>query len=103
MLAGGINMTIINLNGTYQGACQCGTWLRHWQNFSVLPLPLHCPGLLCRERAEVAVLVQRSDVKDPNWYVVPLCKSHSQSKVSLEISSFTQLVSANVTGTCGGS
>jgi hypothetical protein len=93
-------MTIINLNGTHPGACQCGNWLRHWQNFSVLPMPLHCPGLLCRERAEVAVLVQRSDVQDPNWYVVPLCKSHSQSKVSLEISSFTQLVSANVTGTC---
>ncbi len=93
-------MTVININGLKPDACKCGDWLKHWQNFSVLPLPLHCPELLCRERAEVASFVQRSDAADTSWYIVPLCKQHSRSKVALEISSFTPLISANVGETC---
>ncbi|MGA2244155.1 MAG: hypothetical protein ABSH48_04060 [Verrucomicrobiota bacterium] len=99
-LADEMDMTVININGTTQRPCKCGGWLKHWQKFSVLPQPLHCPGLLCRERAEVAAFVQCSDVKDTNWYIVPLCKLHSRSKI-LEISSFTLLVLADVGETCG--
>jgi hypothetical protein len=94
------HLTIININGTRQCSCKCGSWLQHWQNFSVLPLPLHCPGLLCRERAEIAAFVQLPDLKDPNWYIVPLCKLHSRSKLAVEISSFTPLVCADEDRTC---
>jgi len=93
-------MMIINLNDADPCSCKCGSWLRHWQNFSVLPMPLHCPGLLCRERAEVATLVQQPGIKDSGWYIVPLCKCHSRSKGAVEISSFTTLVPANVNETC---
>jgi hypothetical protein len=96
-------VTIINLNGAAQHTCKCSGWLQHWRNFSVLPMPYRCPGLLCREKAEVGVLVQRDDDADTNWYIVPLCKLHSQLKGSLEISSFTPLISADVSETCGKS
>ena len=56
--------------------------------------------MLCRERAEVATFVQRSDLKDSNWYIVPLCKTHSRLQGTLEISSFMPLVSADVGETC---
>jgi len=93
-------MTIININGGNQAACKCRDWLQHWRNFSTLPMPSQCPGLSCRELAEVAVFVQRGDAQDNGWYIVPLCKQHSQSQLALEISSFTPLVSANVSETC---
>jgi len=94
-------MTIININCASPQACNCPDWLQHWRNFSTLPMPVHCPGLSCRERAEVASFVQRADLQDTNWYIVPLCQRHSRSEVSLEISSFTPLISAKVSETCG--
>ncbi len=27
-------MKIKNINGTSQAKCSCGSWLKHWQNFS---------------------------------------------------------------------
>jgi hypothetical protein len=93
-------MTIIKINGAVQAPCKCGNWLQHWRNFSVLPLPSRCSETLCRDKPEVGAWVQRGDASGAEWYVVPLCKRHSQSTSALEISSFAMLVSANVKETC---
>ena len=94
------NVTVKNINGLRQATCSCGTWLAHWRNYSILPLPLHCPKAGCRERPEVGAFVQTAEAGDLNWYVLPLCRKHSESKAPLEVSPFTPLVSANVKETC---
>jgi len=93
-------MTIVHVQNSPRTPCQCGSWLQHWRNFSVLPVPLHCPEALCREKPEVGAVVKCSDANDAGDYVVPLCKRHSQSKAGLEISSFTTFVSADVSQNC---
>jgi hypothetical protein len=93
-------MTTVHIHNTIQGPCKCGNWLQHWRNYSVLPMPLHCPATLCREKPEVGVLVQRTGAEPAGWCVLPLCRRHSQSKLDLEVSSFTVFVSADISQTC---
>jgi hypothetical protein len=46
--------------------------------------------------------VQKDDSKDKNWYIYPLCGKHNATKEkSLEVSDIYELVSANVSETCG--
>jgi len=93
-------MIIVHIQDPPPAPCHCGTWLQHWRNFSVLPLPIHCQEAFCRERPELGAVVKSSDDKDSNFYVVPLCKWHSQAKASLEISSFSTLVPADALHNC---
>jgi hypothetical protein len=93
-------MTTVHVQNPPPTPCHCGTWLQHWRNFSVLPLPIHCQEGSCRERPELGVVVKCGDGKDTDCFVVPLCKRHSQAKTGMEISSFSMLVSADVTQNC---
>jgi hypothetical protein len=52
--------------------------------------------------AEVGTHVQKDVPNDPNWYIVPLCGFHNQSKATtLQIRPLLNLVSANINETCG--
>lgn len=95
-------MKVHNINGTSNNKCNCGSWLEHWKNHSLQPVPTYCPEKNCLKKAEVGAHVQKEIFLDNNWYIVPLCKDCNQkTKNSLEISDSIVLVSANTSKTCG--
>jgi len=94
-------MKVHNINGTSQRICKCGSWLKHWQNYSGQSL-YYCPVISCMEGIEVGAHVQKDSQYDRNWYIIPLCAKHNAAtKQSLDVADSLKLVSANVSETCG--
>lgn len=90
---------IKNINGTTQNTCKCTSWLRHWEIFSKRKAN-YCSEKSCIEKKLVGAHVQKADSSDMRWYIVPLCQTHNKSEGTLDIGT-TDLVSANVSETCG--
>jgi len=90
---------IKNINGTFQNTCNCGSWLKHWENFSQRKA-LYCSEITCLKTNLVGAHVQKADSHDRKWYIVPLCNSHNMATGELDIGN-TPLVSANKAETCG--
>lgn len=95
-------MRVKNINGMCHAMCRCGSWLAHWKYFGRPHLPLHCAEIMCFQEPELGAHVQKDGSLDDAWYIVPLCKKHSnQIGASLTISDSVALVPANVSDTCG--
>jgi len=95
-------MKVNNINGTSETTCACGSWLDHWKKFSGQTLPQFCPQVKCTEKPEVGTHVQKDSTTDKNWYIIPLCSTHNgETGNSLIISDYLNLVSANISDTCG--
>ncbi len=95
-------MRVKNINGTSDNICKCGSWLKHWENFSDQALPSYCPEKTCVKKAEVGAHVQKDSSIDSSWYIIPLCTMHNAERgKSIDISNGIELVSANVEETCG--
>ena len=95
-------MKLNNINGTSSNTCKCGSWLKHWEEFSKKSVPTYCPVTSCMQKPEVGAHVQKDSSTDRSWYIVPLCqKCNKETGKSLTVADTTTLVSANVNGTCG--
>lgn len=95
-------MEVKNINGTSDNTCKCGSWLKHWKNFSQQSVPRYCPAEECVQKPEMGAHVQKDKANDPRWYIVPLCKKHDgETGNSITIIDYVKLVSANVSETCG--
>jgi hypothetical protein len=92
-------MKIKNINGTSQTTCACGSWLKHWENFSGQTTS-YCPVDKCVNKDLVGAHVQKANSSDERWYIYPLCAAHNQSKGELQVSDYYKLVSANKKETC---
>ena len=90
-----------NINGTTDNTCKCASWLDHWKKFAHESLPRFCSEEKCTGAPEVGAHVQKADSAGDAWYIVPLCKTHNagtgESLTILDV----ELVSANVSQTCG--
>jgi len=94
-------MKVKNLNGTSNNICKCGSWLQHWNNFSGQTAN-RCVVNHCTNDPEVGGHVQKDSLLDQNWYIIPICKScNGKSGQDLYIDDAVNLVSANVSKTCG--
>ncbi len=94
-------MKVKNINGTSDNTCKCGSWLKHWLNFSGQSLPSYCPEKSCTNKPEVGAHVQKDSASDSSWYIIPLCKKcNAKYGQEIEISDSVKLVSANVSLTC---
>lgn len=94
-------MKIRNINGTSDTTCKCGSWLKHWKNFSGQTQPSYCPAYGCLKKDLVGAHVQKGDNSaDQKWYIYPLCDSHNKHKGELEVSASCKLVPANKRETC---
>ena len=92
-------MKVRNINNISQSSCKCGSWLKHWRNFS------HQTATICRvagcSRTDLSgAHVQKATGHDGSWYIVPLCTAHNRAYGSNELVSGTKLVSANKRLTC---
>ena len=94
-------MKVKNLNGAGKSQCNCGNWFNHWKNHSG-QVPFYCSAVNCFYPAEAGAQVQMDAADDANWYIVPLCDYHNRTQVAtLEIRRLVNLVSANISETCG--
>jgi len=95
-------MKVININGTSDNTCNCGSWLNHWQKFSRQSLPSFCPEKSCKNKPEVGAHIQKDNIYDKSWYIIPLCKDcNAKTGEMLEVIDSIKLMSANVNETCG--
>jgi hypothetical protein len=89
-----------NINGTSDTTCKCGSWLKHWENFSKQKAGL-CSQITCTKSATVGAHVQKADSSDNKWYIIPLCADHNVLRnQEISIMDSTILVLANKSETC---
>lgn len=93
-------MKVKNINGTAQRTCRCGSWLQHWRNYSGQTATT-CRAKGCSRTDLLGAHVQKDVTYDFSWYIVPFCSAHNHAKGSIELVAGTNLVSANVSQTCG--
>lgn len=93
-------MQVLNINGTSDSTCKCGSWLTHWYKFSGQTVPNRCPVEGCTNRGNpIGAHVQKPG--DTSWYIIPICSLHNAQRSSaLEVADATKLVSANKSQTC---
>lgn len=53
--------------------CPCGSWRKHWENFSGKPWPYECSNLICDNIATDGCHVVDDLSEDNTEYIVPLC------------------------------
>lgn len=90
-----------NVVGSSNDDCKCGTWLKHWENYSNQETPDYCIVANCLEKDLVGAHVKKFDSADKNEYIIPICQKHNRSSEVLTVSDDYDLVSANVSETCG--
>ena len=93
-------ITVINLNWTSYKRCHCGSWIKHWREYSGQTAN-RCRAVGCSSYDIVGAHVKKYKSVDNNTYIVPLCKFHNASSEPIEINIGTKLVSANISKTCG--
>lgn len=95
-------MKVKNINDMTDDTCACGSWLEHWKKIGDRGLPKYCMEAKCTRAPEVGARVQKDGTSDNGWYIVPLCKEHHDEKGKLlNLSDAAQLISADVSITCG--
>jgi hypothetical protein len=92
-------MLIKNIKGTTGHNCVCGSWLKHWENFSDQTSE-YCQAEGCTEKDPLGAHAQKAYSKDEAWYIYPLCKTHNQHLGELDVSAFYKLVPANIQDGC---
>ena len=96
-------LKVVNLNGSSDKSCSCGSWLKHWENYNSKGqrVPYLCPscGLA---KVEVGAHVRKYGSLDNDTYIVPLCKgcNNQSSSISLDIGDCA-LAPASRANTCG--
>lgn len=75
---------IKNINNVFIPKCTCTTWYEHWERASQQWL-ICCAERTCTKSISQGALVQKAEENNNKWYVVPLCKIHSNSNDILDI------------------
>jgi len=94
-------MRVINVRGTNECTCKCGSWLKHWERFTELEIPEFCPIEHCLVKGLVGAHVRKAESDDDRRYIVPLCDKHNKATGILTIPDWCDLAPANVQRTCG--
>ena len=87
-----------NKKGTSERSCKCGSWKKHWENFSGIPFPIFCSVKDCNNDATLGAHIIGLDSKKE--YIVPVCDSCNKSKNLFVLIPNAILVSANKSETC---
>lgn len=88
-----------NKKGTANRTCSCGSWKKHWMNFSTEPWPLFCSVEDCLNIATLGGHVINSSSRTE--YIIPLCDKCNKRDDVFSIEEDTIFVPANVSETCG--
>jgi hypothetical protein len=94
-------MRVKNINEIRLKKCRCGSWLKHWQKYSHEKLPVLCPVNGCFMPPDFTAFVQEDGYINDEWFVVPLCATHSSQEGGYLDLDRVALVPADVSKTCG--
>jgi len=73
-------MTVIkNINGALADNCNCGNWLKHWNNFNDKPA-VFCSEIMCTQMFNLKGTHVQKITNEHNWFIVPLCEKHRSVK-----------------------
>ena len=94
-------MKVINLQEEpHSPTCSCNSWLEHWEKNSVKKAGI-CSALNCSKNAEVGGHVQKINVSDDSWYIIPICKScNGKLGEEYEVKTDTTFISVHETNQC---
>lgn len=88
-----------NKRGTSQRTCSCGSWAKHWLNFSKEKWPAKCSVSGCNNYPTLG-----AHIYNPNEigeWIVPMCDACNQKSGSFDLKGYVTCVPANTTFTCG--
>ena len=92
---------VLNVKGSGERKCKCKSWINHWENHTNKPRPERCSAKGCFDTDIVGAHVRYSDKNKPNHHhIIPLCRSHNNSVVEIDVLENTVFISANVYNTC---
>ncbi|MDR2575845.1 MAG: hypothetical protein LBC52_05315 [Treponema sp.] len=80
--------------------CACDNWIEHWERNSGKKADI-CSAFICSKSAEVGGHVQKRNINDDNWYIIPICKScNNELGQEYEVKTDTTFISVNETNQC---
>lgn len=89
-----------NINGTSDRQCNCGSWLKHWEN-ATGRTAFYCSVYGCSNFAEVGAHVHDTYGLIAGHRIVPMCRACNNRSDAFDLSAGVETVSANVSQTCG--
>lgn len=92
-------ITVKNLHGTSQLSCRCGSWLKHWENYTGRSAAV-CLAVGCHRQDLVGGHVKKVNSRDEDHYIVPICVGHNNEAGSYQVAD-NSLAPASVQKTCG--
>ena len=89
-----------NVSGTSERSpkCRCGSWKKHWENFSPESWPCNCSVKGCKNRAVLGAHIRKNELRKE--YIAPFCDSHNHASELLALTVGTVLVNASQSETC---
>lgn len=95
-------MLVKNISGTGDRRCFCGSWTKHWENFSGAKyFPQRCAASDCESPPAVGAHVRAASGSDQRHAIVLLCHSCNARQGAFALNHYVIPVSANVRDTCG--
>lgn len=92
------NLNWKNKSGTGERSCACGSWKKHWINFSGESWPNQCSVSGCTNAPTLGGHVINAAVNG-EW-IVPMCDSCNKKNAPFNIEVGITLVKANKSETC---
>ena len=87
-----------NKKDTGSRNCNCGSWKKHWINFSGKEWPTTCSVVDCEESPTLGAHVINPDVTGEK--IVPMCDSCNKIIEAFYLKPNIRTVSANISETC---
>lgn len=84
-----------NAKGTANASCACGTWLKHWEQYSGMTSD-YCQADGCISKDVIGAHVLLANGSDGTLYIYPLCKACNQKEGEFLVSATYKLVYAKV-------
>ena len=88
-----------NKNGTGDRSCNCGSWEKHWINFSGEKWPDKCSVRGCTNKPTLGAHVIHSSVSGER--IVPMCDSCNKNTKPFNLKASTAFADADTSKTCG--
>jgi hypothetical protein len=87
--------------GSRTPTCGCKSWLQHWEKNSGQKAET-CSALGCSNPANVGGHVQKRNVGDDSWYIIPICTFHNnQFGQEYDVKANTVFTRVGKTSRCG--
>ena len=89
---------VININGLKTKQCSCESSIEHWEMNSNSSVSF-CSEIYCLNKDIQGAFVQKVD-NDADWFVIPLCKLHSNIDEEITLVKTTVFIPIKETDLC---